>query len=80
MPPRVILTSDDPEFDEVILDHWKQEGFDARYVPYDGDAKAYKYWLQHYSDELEIGESYALIGQHNSSTITTASTNNVSLR
>lgn len=64
MPPRIYLTSDDPEFDEVILDHWKQEGFLAQYVHYNGDGKAFKYWLQHVSDELEIGESFALIGQH----------------
>lgn len=72
MPPRVFLTSDDPEFDEIILDYWKQEGFLAKYFPYSGDGKALKYWLQHVADELEVGESFALIGQHNNPAITTA--------
>ncbi|GAB7355432.1 hypothetical protein MBLNU459_g5942t1 [Dothideomycetes sp. NU459] len=61
MPPRLHITSDDPEFDAVILDHWKQEGFDATYFPYNGDNKAYKSHLQHLADDIELGESYALI-------------------
>lgn len=62
MPPRLHVTSDDPEFDPIILAHWKQEGFDTTYLPYTGDEKTYRQKLARLPDELELGESFAIIG------------------
>lgn len=64
MPPRVHITSDDPEeFDETVIQHLKDEGFDVTYLPYKGDPKQYKWELAHLADDLELGENYALIGK-----------------
>jgi len=59
------VTSDDPEFDSIILSHLKQEGFDATYIPFKGNVKAYKNELAHLPDDLELGESFAIIGTDN---------------
>ena len=56
------MTSDDPEFDSIILSHLKQEGFDATYIPFKGNVKAYKNELAHLPDDLELGESFAILG------------------
>ena len=61
MPPRLHITGDDAEFDETILQHWREEGFDVTYLPYGNNIKAYKQELAHLADDLELGEYYAII-------------------
>ena len=60
--PRLVVTSDTPDFDPEILEHWKEEGFQVAYLPYDGDHKAYQNKLQHLPDPLELGDKYAIVG------------------
>jgi len=60
-PPRVIVSSDDAEFDVIILSHLKDEGFDTIYMPFTGNVKAYKDKLARLPDDLELGESFAII-------------------
>jgi hypothetical protein len=60
--PRLVLTSDSPDFDPTTISHWKEEGFAVAYHPYDGDAKSYGNSLQHLADPLELGEKYAIVG------------------
>jgi hypothetical protein len=60
--PRLVLTSDTPDFDHGIIDQWKDEGFQVAYLPYDGDRKDYHNKLQHLADRLELGEKYAIVG------------------
>jgi len=60
--PKVYITADDDEFDQVIIQHLREEGFDARYLPYDPDnSKAYRDTLRHLADDLELGENYAIV-------------------
>lgn len=61
MPPRVHVTADDDEFDETILQHLREEGFDATYLPHGPGGKAYRDTLAHLADDLELGEYYAII-------------------
>lgn len=62
MPPRLHITADDTEFDERTLQHWRDEGFDPTYLPYDRtEQKAYIAKLKHLSDDLELGEAYGII-------------------
>ena len=65
--PRVVLTAEDPDFDPVTIQHWKDEGFEVSYLPLDttsaATCKAYIQQLQHLADPLELGEKYALVGQ-----------------
>jgi hypothetical protein len=60
--PRLVLTSDTQDFDQEIIENWKDEGFQVAYLPYDGDKKDYHNKLQHLADPLELGEKYAIVG------------------
>lgn len=61
--PRLHITSDDPEFDPIILSHWKAEGYNVSYLPCNvDDVKAYKQELARLPEELELGESFAIVG------------------
>ncbi|KAL1311523.1 hypothetical protein AAFC00_001644 [Neodothiora populina] len=67
-PPRIYLTSEDPDFDPFTIQQWKSEGFDVQYLPFDGDLKVFKNQLMHIGDDLEIGEHYALIAYESAAT------------
>ena len=60
--PRLVLTSDTPNFDPNTITRWKAEGFAVTYLPYEGDHKAYHNSLQHLADPLELGDKYAIVG------------------
>ncbi|KAK3656187.1 hypothetical protein LTR22_009894 [Elasticomyces elasticus] len=60
MPPKVYVTADN-EFDAVIIQHLREEGFDAIFLPYNDGGKAYKDSLRHLADDLELGENYAVV-------------------
>ena len=60
--PRIVVTSDTPNFDGRIFESWKEEGFQVAYLPYDGDKKDYHSKLLHLADGLELGDKYALVG------------------
>jgi hypothetical protein len=60
--PKLLLTSDTPDFDPTTISHWREEGFAVAYLPYDGDAKSYLNTLRHLGDPLEVGEKYAIVG------------------
>ncbi|KAI9753722.1 MAG: hypothetical protein M1835_000969 [Candelina submexicana] len=59
--PRLVLTSDDPDFDRESIQHWKDEGFDVSYLLFKGDAKSYERTIQRLADDLELGEKYAIV-------------------
>ncbi len=60
--PRLVVTSDTDDFDREILEHWKEEGFQVAYLPYDGNKQSYHSKLQHLADPLELGDMYAIVG------------------
>ena len=59
--PKLVITSDTEDFDEVIISHFQQEGFEVTYLGYEGDHKAYENALSHLSDGLELGDRYAIV-------------------
>lgn len=64
MPPRVHIASDDPEFDEEFISNLQAEGFDTTYIPLLPPSNSRKLDLtplRHIADDLELGESYAII-------------------
>lgn len=61
MPPRLHITGDDPEFDDTVLRHFQDEGFDVTYLPFSQGGKAYRDELKGLPDGLELAESYAII-------------------
>ena len=58
---RLVVTSDTDDFDEDILSHFREEGFNVQYLPYDGDKAAYNRQLEHLADPLDLGENYAIV-------------------
>ncbi|EME42768.1 hypothetical protein DOTSEDRAFT_176049 [Dothistroma septosporum NZE10] len=60
-PPRLHVTADDDEFDSSILQHLKDEGFNVTYLPWQNGGKPYRTQLAHLADDLELGESYAIL-------------------
>jgi len=59
--PRVWLTSTSEPSERALL-NWKEEGFDARYLPYDpANVPAYIRTLKHLHEDLSLGEHYAII-------------------
>lgn len=64
MPPRVHIASDDPSFDSSLISLLRSEGFSTTYIPLlppKGSSKIDLTPLRHIADDLEIGESYALL-------------------
>lgn len=61
--PRLVLTSDTDEFDETIIQHFHEEGFQLAYLAYTGNHADYMARLQHLQDPLELGEKYAIVGK-----------------
>ncbi|KAL9600729.1 MAG: hypothetical protein Q9219_002970 [cf. Caloplaca sp. 3 TL-2023] len=59
--PRVVVTAEDPDFDLVTLQHWRDEGFEVSYLPFNASRKAYIQQLHHLADPLELGEKYAIV-------------------
>ncbi|KAK3114763.1 hypothetical protein LTR53_006580 [Teratosphaeriaceae sp. CCFEE 6253] len=60
-PPRVYISADDDDFDAIIIQHLRDEGFDARYLPLGQGGKTYRDKLRHLADDLELGENYAIV-------------------
>ncbi|KIW05527.1 hypothetical protein, variant [Verruconis gallopava] len=69
LPPRLWITSEDEEFDETTIQHWKDEGFDVTYLPMNGGGKPYVQELKRLADDLELGEAYALVAYGDAATI-----------
>lgn len=62
LPPRLHVTGDDNEPDATILRSFEDEGFDVTYFPYNGGGKPYREKLANLANDLELGESYAIVG------------------
>lgn len=62
--PRLVLTAEDPSFDSVTIQKWKDEGYNVTYLPFTGSRRDFERNLQHLADPLEMGEKYAIVGMH----------------
>ena len=60
--PKLVVTAEDPTFDEKTLQNWRDEGFDVSYLPFDTSRKQYVEKLNHISDPLGLGDSFAIVG------------------
>jgi len=52
LPPRLIVTAEDDEFDETSIEHWQEEGYDVTYLPMGEGGKPYVQSLKAVTDEL----------------------------
>ena len=61
--PKVYLTADGNDFDPILIQHFGEEGYDVKYLPYDKNSvKAYRETLKNLADDLELGEKYSIVG------------------
>jgi hypothetical protein len=60
--PQVVLTAADECFDDETFQQWKDEGFRVTYLPLIGTPKEFERGLHDFSDTLELGENYAIVG------------------
>jgi carboxymethylenebutenolidase len=59
--PRVWITGTSEPSERTLL-NWKEEGFDARYLPYDAaNGPAYIRTLKHLNEDLNLGEKFAIV-------------------
>lgn len=70
LPPRLWLTSTLPQLPETIYRYWKEEGYDATYIQYvPQEQKAYLNRIKTLKDDLELGETYALVAYGEAATV-----------
>lgn len=60
--PKVVITAERVDFDQISLQNWGAEGFEVSYLPFTGSRNDYVHSLQHLADPLELGENYAIVG------------------
>ncbi|OJD14123.1 hypothetical protein AJ78_05498 [Emergomyces pasteurianus Ep9510] len=58
---RLVITADTRHFDQETIQHFKDEGFEVAYLPYNGVDREYNSQLQMLEDPLELGEKYAIV-------------------
>ncbi len=62
-PPRLYVTAEDDDFDEVTLQDWRAEGFNVAYVPLGAGGEEYAERLDSLKNAgLGVGEQFAIIG------------------
>lgn len=61
-PPHIYICSDDPEFDNAIIRSLQLEDFTVDYLPLlEDDTRTFRNALSHLSDDLELGQTYAIV-------------------
>ncbi|KAI9712323.1 MAG: hypothetical protein M1820_001536 [Bogoriella megaspora] len=62
-PPKLYITAETTDFDEVTLQHWRDEGFDVEYLPLEneGGPKAYVERLKTLHNGLGVGDYYGIV-------------------
>lgn len=61
-PPRIVVTDSKPHPPERLLLGWREEGFDARYLPFDRtNPTEFVRSLRNLHDAFEFNETYAIV-------------------
>ncbi|KAL9087221.1 MAG: hypothetical protein Q9165_006715 [Trypethelium subeluteriae] len=70
-PPKLFVTAETSDFDEITLQKWRDEGFDVEYLPLenDGGQKAYLESLKSLHNGLGVGDYYGIVGRSNNTKI-----------
>lgn len=62
--PRLVIAASSETFDHATIHRWKHEGFDVHYEHVHGDSRSSIYAVEAHGDNLEAGESYAIVRCH----------------
>jgi len=63
MAPRLVIAANSQSFDQVIISHWQEEGFEVRFEPVHDDSKPSIRSIESIGDSLENGEKYAVVSR-----------------
>ena len=61
MAPRLVIAANSQSFDQTIISHWQEEGFEVRFEPVRDDSKSSIRSIESIGDTLESGEKYAVV-------------------
>ena len=63
-PPRLYITAESDDFDDLTLQEWQEEGFNVGYLPLREGGKEYGIMLDTLSRVgLGVGETFAIVGR-----------------
>lgn len=64
-PPKLFVTAETSDFDEITLQQWRDEGFDVEYLPLEneGGQKAYLESLKRLYEGLGVSDYYGIVGR-----------------
>lgn len=60
--PRLYVTAESDDFDDLTLQAWRDEGFEVNYLPFGDGGKQYVKTLHSLKDGLGVGGTYAIVG------------------
>ena len=60
--PKLVITAQGNDFDQVTIQNWRAEGFEVSYVPFIASREDHVHYLQHLTAPLELGQDFAIIG------------------
>lgn len=60
--PKIVITAEKDDFDQLTIQNWKAEGFETSYLPFTSSREDYLHSLRHLADPLELGENFAIVG------------------
>jgi hypothetical protein len=61
MAPRLVIAANSQSFDQTIISHWQEEGFEVRFEPVRDESKSSIRSIESIGDTLESGEKYAVV-------------------
>lgn len=60
--PKVYLTAESDDFDDLTIREWEDEGFDVLYLPMRDGGAEYRKRLEGLSAGLGVGQLFAIVG------------------
>lgn len=60
--PNIVIAADSADFDPLIFEEFKEEGFDIALLPHTDSPKRFDSQLQGLQDSMEFGNKYAIVG------------------
>ena len=61
MSPRLVIAASSQSFDQEIISHWQEEGFEVRFEPVRDASRSSIRSIESIGDTLEAGEKYAIV-------------------
>lgn len=60
--PKLFLTAESDDFDDVTVHEWQNEGFNTEYLSMGDGGKKYTQRLDSLKNGLGVGETFAIVG------------------